>query len=191
MNGRCEEALDPQWRCAINTADRSWILSEIRRMTKSCVNLFDRALQSANTSARLSERIRRCPGGSAFRPLPRNHQFPRRRILMLQQHLTRLSRQATDTSSSSELEHFETASGATVLGARDLARTDLDLLLNLVRSESPPTSEASSRHHPFPTRQSRCRHQANASSNHHGEDTKYLRIRCVPRTVKQSCPHTK
>ena len=52
----------------------------------------------------------------------------------------RLSRQAT--SSSSELENSETAFGATVLSARDLARTDLELRLNLVRSETRPTSEA-------------------------------------------------
>ena len=60
----------------------------------------------------------------------------------------RLSLRVRDTSFSSELEHSESTSGATERSARDRAWMDLELLLNLVRSETRPASEASSRHPP-------------------------------------------
>ena len=58
----------------------------------------------------------------------------------------RLSLRASDVTSSSAQEHSKPASGAMERTARDLARMDPELLLNLVRSETRPTSEASSRH---------------------------------------------
>ena len=59
-------------------------------------------------------------------------------------HISPLSR-ARDPSFSSELDHSEPTSGAMERSARDQARMDLELLLNLGRSETRPTSEASSR----------------------------------------------
>ena len=58
----------------------------------------------------------------------------------------RLSLRASNIASSSELDHSQPAPGAMERSARDPARMDLELLLNLVRSEIRPTSEASSRH---------------------------------------------
>ena len=65
-------------------------------------------------------------------------QLPFRGVQKLQRHLCEVR--------ASELEHSETASGAMERSARDLEPMDLELLRNLVRSETRPTSEASSRH---------------------------------------------
>ena len=58
----------------------------------------------------------------------------------------RLSLRASNIASWSELDHSQPAPGAMERSERDPARMDLELLLNLVRSEIRPTSEASSRH---------------------------------------------
>ena len=84
-------------------------------------------------------------------------QSPFRGIHKLQQHLREvratlsLSLSTSDTPSSSELEHSTSTFGVTEQSVRDLAQMDLELLLNLVRSEPRPTSEAS----PFPMHPSR------------------------------------
>ena len=135
---------------------------------KSNVNIFERPLHSS-TTARLSERIRRRPDGKLFsayqtafkiycflrtimfssRPnqrtasisIPKN---PEVASALPGSPRDSLSGQATShprpkknsISTSDEMER----------SARDLTRTDLELLLNLVRSETRPCSEASSRH---------------------------------------------
>ena len=94
----------------------------------------------------------------------------------------RLSLRANDTSSSSELEHAKTTSGALERSARDRARMDLELLLNLVRSETRPTSEASSRH-PSGTANAKpflARVRTDAGSNHCGGDMELFRTLSVP-----------
>ena len=58
----------------------------------------------------------------------------------------RLFLRTSDITSPSEPELSKLASGTTERRARDLTRMDLELLLNLVRSETRPTSDASSRH---------------------------------------------
>ena len=58
--------------------------AKIRRMAASHVNMFERPLQSASTSARSSERIRRCPGGqllSAYRTAYKMERAPRTMML--------------------------------------------------------------------------------------------------------------
>ena len=97
----------------------------------------------------------------------------------------RLSLRARDTSCSSEPELSKSTSGAMERSAWDLARMDLELLLNLVRSETRPTSEASSRHpsrvaNPFSDASERCKHQASADSNHCGADIKFPECFSVP-----------
>ena len=89
----------------------------------------------------------------------------------------RLSFRASDTSSSSELEHPNTASGAMERSARDFVPMDLELHRNLVRSLTRSTSEGSSRHPSLPrprtlflTHPYRSGHQANADSNQQTEN---------------------
>ena len=82
-------------------------------------------------------------------PCERNHRTPSistRSCTDTSGKSARLSLRASDITSSSELEHSKTASGLMERRARDLARMDLELPLNLVRAETRPTSNASSRH---------------------------------------------
>ena len=142
--------------------------AKIRRTTESSAQNVECAKQSASTSARLPERIRKRPRGSLFRKsnsIQDGTRFENCVFLARETSRTpsisilrdpevastllgspRDSLRASDITSSSELEHSKPASGAMERSARDLARMDLELLLNLVRSETRPTSEASSRH---------------------------------------------
>ena len=95
----------------------------------------------------------------------------------------RLSLWVSAITSSSELEHSKRDSNTMERRARDLARMDLELLLNLVRSETRPTSATSSRHpsrtanaKTFSDAPVRCRRQASVDSNHCGEYFPYAQL---------------
>ena len=102
--------------------------------------------------------------------------------------------QTSDSSFSSDVEHSKKASGAVDLSARDLARTDLELLLNLVRSETRPTSEASSRH---PSRTAKAKPFSDASMQMQTSSQRRLQSKIPPnalcsiRTVDHGSPQTK
>ena len=180
-------------------------------MTENNVKCFERPVQSASTSARLSEKIRRRPSGQVLpacwttykmERASRTTMFSSRKKLPYAANLhskgsrscddtsgksARLSLQASDTSSSSEHEHSRTTSGAVERSARDLARTVLELLLNLVRSEPRPTS-ANSRHpsrtanaNPFSDASVEMQTSSRENSNHCGEDTSKCPLFCAHR----------
>ena len=113
-------------------------------------------MRSASTSARLSERIRRRLGGKLLcvsDSVQDGTCFKNYNVGLVKETTcaaslhsegsrscndtsgksARLSLRASNTSSSSELEHSKPTSGTMERSARDLARIDLELLLNLVR----------------------------------------------------------
>ena len=135
-------------------------------------------MQSAGTSARLLERIRRRLSELLLSAYRTATCFKNCDVFLAEQHSegstsckdtpgksARLSLRACDTSVSSELEHSRATSGAMERSAHDWARMDMERLLNLVRSQTRPTSEESSRR---------------ADSNHCGGEIESSRMFSVP-----------